>query len=68
MRPDLVVGPHPSIGELTDLVKRREKMDIEDFVAIGTIEALDESVLIGLAGLDVEKLDAVLLAPVDEDL
>ena len=63
--PDFVVGPQPSIGELADLVERREKVDIEDRVAVGAVEALDESVLIGLAGLDVENLDAVLFAPID---
>jgi hypothetical protein len=34
----------------------------------GTIEAFDVRILIRLAGLDVMELDAVILAPVAEDL
>jgi hypothetical protein len=37
-----------------------------DLVTIAFVEAFDKRILVGLSGLDVTDLDAVLLAPVNE--
>jgi hypothetical protein len=51
-----------------DLAERREDIGIEHLLAVGPIEALDERVLIGLAGLDVAQSDLLGRAPGREDL
>jgi hypothetical protein len=43
-------------------------MLIEHFVAIGSVEAFDEGVLVRLAWLDVLDRDTVLLRPLREGL
>ena len=64
----VVVGPQPLVGHELDVSHGLEDVNVEQFLAIGTVEALDEGVLIGLAGLDVAELDRLLLAPFGEDL
>lgn len=68
MRSSFVVGREPSSGDLAHLIEIFEHVCVEHFAAIGTIEAFDVGVLVGLAGLDVAQLHGVRLAPVDEGL
>ncbi len=62
MRPAVVVGEQPLVRERLHLGERGEDVSVEDFVAVGAVETLDEGVLIGLAGLDETQLDIVRLA------
>ena len=66
MRPVFVVIGQPVIGGGLDLADGVEQPGIEYLLAEAAVEALDERVLIGLAGLDEQQLDLVLLGPVDE--
>lgn len=66
MRPFLVVLVQPVIGDRAHLVDRLEHVRVEHFIAIGLVEAFDERVLIGLAGLDEAQLDPSLVAPLGE--
>jgi hypothetical protein len=50
------------------LSERGKDVGVKHFVAVGAIEALDEGVLIGLAGLDEAHLDVVRSAPVRKEL
>lgn len=67
MRPLVVVFPEPGLDDLADLGQGLEHVGIEDFVAEGPVEALDEGVLVRLPGLDELKFDLALLAPLGED-
>src|SRR5688500_3159166 len=62
MRPLAVINCQPLFGEELNLLHSAEEVLIQHFVAVGAIEALDEGVLIGLAGLDVEQRNATLPA------
>jgi hypothetical protein len=63
-----VVGPHPSIGDLPDLIQVLEEVGVQHLLAIGAVEAFDVRVLVRLPGLDVADLDAPGAAPVLERL
>ena len=66
MWPLLVVSPEPRSADLADLVQIFEHIGIEHFVSKRAVVALDVRILIGLAGLNVTRLDAVALAPVEQ--
>jgi len=68
MRPAFVVREQPLVGQRLDLAERLEDIRIENFLAVGAVEALDEGVLIRLAGLDVAQGDLLRVAPRGEDL
>ena len=68
MGPLRVVGRQPGLGLLPYLRQRAEDKGIEDFPAVGAVEALDVGVLIGLAGLNEAQLDVLFLAPIGERL
>ena len=63
-----VVGDQPGIGQLLNLIDRIEQTGIEHFRPEAAIEALDEGVLIGLAGLDEHQPDALIPGPVYEGM
>lgn len=46
----LVVFAQPAIGDLVHLLDGFEHVSIENLIAIGLVEALDEGVLVGLPG------------------
>lgn len=52
--------PGSTIQDLTHLLERLEQMCIQHFLPVGTIEAVDERVLIWLARLDVVQIDLPL--------
>ena len=60
---ELIVLGAPVFDEQTGLGERTEPMLVETVVAESAIEGLDESVLGGLAGLDVMEDDAGGLSP-----
>jgi hypothetical protein len=66
VRPFLVVHPEPVSADLAHLLEILEHVGIEHFVTIGLVVALDVSVLVGFAGLNVPRLNAVSLAPVEQ--
>ena len=68
MRPAFVVSKQPLVGERLDLAERLEDVGVEHLLAVGPVKALDEGVLIRLAGLDVPQSDLVRVAPRREDL
>jgi len=66
VRPFLIVIYEPVVRDPLDLTDGRECVSVEHFLAVGPVEPLDEGVLIGLPGLDIEKIDTMLVAPVYE--
>lgn len=50
MGPVFIVGPEPLLREALHVLQGLEEIEIEHFVAIGAVEALDERVLIRVAG------------------
>jgi hypothetical protein len=50
--PEFVVVGQPVIGRVLDLADCVEQPGVEDLLAEAAVEALDEGVLVGLAGLD----------------
>ena len=64
MRPLLVVGDEPTLGQGADLPERLEEIRIEHLGAITTVESFDEGVLIRLTRLDVVQRDPALVTPV----
>src|SRR5215813_7993609 len=62
------VDRQPSLGDRADLIEGLEEMRVEDLLTIGAIEALDEGILIGLAGLNVAQADPLSRTPLDEGL
>jgi hypothetical protein len=58
-----VVNSEPFVGEQLNLLDRFKDVLIKHLVAISPIEALDEGILIGLAGSDVQPRDVSLLTP-----
>jgi hypothetical protein len=48
----LDVVDHEAPGGFADVFEAGEQMDVEDFLAVGPVEALDVGVLVRLAGLD----------------
>lgn len=63
-----VVEVDPILRKQLDLLGGLEQILIEHFVAIGPIEAFDERILVGLAGLDVEQRDLMIRTPALEAL
>lgn len=68
MRAFVVVASQPGVDDLADLVQVFQQVCVQDFGPIGPVEALDVGVLVGLAGLNVTQLDAVIETPVDHRL
>ena len=66
MRPVFVVVGQPGVGSVLHLADGVEQPGVEHLLAEAAVEAFDEGVLVRLAGLDEQKLDPVLLGPVDE--
>ncbi|KEZ97958.1 hypothetical protein A11M_0108195 [Xanthomonas vasicola pv. vasculorum NCPPB 895] len=62
----VVVSMTPVLGHAPNLLERGEHEAIQHFCAEGAVEAFDVGVLGGLAGLDVDQGDAVLLCPLPE--
>jgi hypothetical protein len=46
----VVVGPQPLVGHDLDVGDGLEDVGVEQFLTLGAVEALDERMLIGLAG------------------
>ncbi|MBB5885812.1 hypothetical protein GGR71_002891 [Xanthomonas sp. F1] len=63
-----VVIDHPPVGGFANVVETGEQVPVEHFLAEGTIEALDEGVLVRLSRLDVLQCDAIGLEPAGERL
>lgn len=59
----LVVFEHPGPGHFPDLVQIPKQPGIEDFCAVGLVEAFDVRILVGLPGLNVVDLDTVVGSP-----
>jgi hypothetical protein len=68
MRTVMVVAMLPVSGHAADLVEAGEDVAVEHLGSQGPIESFDVGVLGGFAGLDVDKLDAVSLCPLLEQL
>jgi len=56
------------MGDLAILIEPRKQQSVKDFRLIGTIEAFDESVVIGLAELDVAQFNVHHRAPSGKSL
>ena len=63
MWPLFVVTDHPAAGDLSDLLKIPEQMQIQNLIATGAVEAFNVGILIGLAGLDVLNVQTMLFTP-----
>lgn len=68
MRAVLVVIDQPLIGNRLDLLKVGEQVRVEHLGSISSIEALNVSVLIWLARLDIADRDAFCASPLGEGL
>ena len=66
VRSDLVVSHQPLVGDLLHVGNGVEQVRRQHFLAERAVEAFDEGVLIGFAGLDEPDLDALGLAPLGE--
>jgi hypothetical protein len=66
MGPFFVVHLKPFGAELAHLVEILEHVGVEHFVAEAAVVALDVGVLIGLARLNVTRIDAVVFSPVEQ--
>lgn len=66
MRTLLVVGPNPVLGDMPDVVQVLEDVEVQDLFAVGAVEALDQRVLHGFAGLDELQVDLVVLRPLGQ--
>ena len=64
MRPFIVVVESPRLGHLANLDQGLKQVGVQELVTERTIEAFSKSVLLRLALLDINYLDAMLLAPV----
>ena len=63
-----VVASQPGIGLRLNLIDRAEQTRSEHLGAKASVEALDEGVLFGLAGLGDNQLDAQIAGPVYEGM
>lgn len=63
MRPTLVVVPPPSFDLPPSVVNRFEPVNVQAFVALRTVEALDESVVDGFARSTEVETDPVVIGP-----
>src|SRR5215471_15686108 len=61
-----VVGREPGLGDRAHLLERIEEIGVEHLFAVRPVEAFDEGVLIGLAGLNVTEADLLRGTPLDE--
>lgn len=68
MRPDFVVALEPVAGELLDIGDGLEQVGVEHLFAVATVEALDEGIVVGLAGLNEADLDLLGTAPLGKSL
>jgi hypothetical protein len=68
VRAVLVVIEQPLIGNRLDLLKVGEQVRVEHLGSISSIEALNESVLIWLARLDITDRDALCASPLGKRL
>ena len=68
MRPLVVITLQPFGTDLPDLVERLEHIGIQHFGPIGSIEALDECILIGSARLDIPQVNAPVRTPGHESV
>src|SRR5215813_8065814 len=68
MGPLGVVGCEPGLGDRANLLERIEEIGVEHLFAVCPVEALDEGILIGLAGLNVAETDPLRRTPFDEGL
>jgi hypothetical protein len=59
----MVVSVSPVLGHAAYLIERGEDITIQNFGPKGAVEAFDVGVLSGLARLDVNQLNTVLLSP-----
>ncbi len=66
MRPFFVVLSYPVFGDLSHFIQRSEHVHIQDFIAVGSIEALHIGVLRRLARLDKLQFNAVFLCPLSQ--
>ncbi len=66
MRTFLVVGPDPVQGDVPDVVQVLEDVEVQDLLAVGAVEALDQRVLHGFAGLDELQVDLVVFRPLGQ--
>jgi len=68
MRAFIVVDPQPASADLAHLLEIVKHVGVEHFIAETAIIALDVAFLGGVAGLNVARIDAVVLAPVEQPL
>src|SRR5215471_16611106 len=61
-----VVGREPGLGDRAHLLERIEEISVEHLFAVRPVEAFDEGILIGLAGLNVAEADPLGHTPLDE--
>ena len=66
MGPFGVVRREPGFGDCAHLLERIEEIGVEHLFAVCPVEAFDEGVLIGLAGLNVAEADPLRRTPLDE--
>ena len=66
MRSLLVVFDHPPVSRLADFGEIAKEVQVEQFIAIRPVEALDVSILVRFAGLDVLDHHAGDLSPGDK--
>ena len=59
----MVVAVSPVLGHAAHFVERGEDITIQHLGSEGAVEAFDVGVLSGLARLDVNQLNTVLLCP-----
>ena len=64
----MVVIGDPVVGSCLGLRQAVEQVGVEHLVAEALVEALDEGVLVRLAGLDEAQLDALRLGPIGEGI
>jgi len=68
VRSDLVVALDPFGGDFPHLLQGIEHIGAQHLLVVGSVEAFDIGVLVGLARLDESQLDVLLLAPIGEGL
>ena len=66
MRPDGVVIVAPKGDLAAGVVQRVEDLLVQQLIAQAAVEAFDEGVLLGLAGIDVVPGDVVLVCPLQD--
>lgn len=63
MWPLMVIAVTPVFGHSANLLQCGEHKPVQYLGAEGAVEAFDIGILGGLAGLDVDQIDAVILGP-----